>query len=256
MEKNIDFNSDLAQVFGVYKNDVEYEIARYMSSVNISCGFHAGDPLSIREALLFAKENNLAIGAHIGFNDLQGFGYRPMKLDAEEIEAIVLYQIGAIASFAKAYKLEIEHVRAHGAMYRMCGEDFNFCLNVANAVKKFAPWLILYAPAGEVIKKVEEASDIRIAQEIQLNKPYNFDLTVNYDKEEILDADREIERLKSVINNGELDNIEGGKTRVCADTIHFSNRAMNSPEVAKRANFLFKPTAVNYNRALVSGWVQ
>lgn len=256
MSKNIDFNSDLAQVFGVYKNDIEYEIAQYMSSVNIACGFHAGDPVSIREALLFAKENNLAIGAHIGFNDLQGFGYRAMKLDDDEIEALVLYQVGALASFAKAYKLEIEHVRAHGAMYRMCGEDFNFCLAVAKAVKKFAPWLIFYAPAGGILQKVEEAAEITVAHEFQLDKSYNFDGSVNFDAPEILNADKEIERLKLLVNKGEIGNTEGGISSVIVDTIHFSNRAINSSEVAKRANFLFKPAPVNYNKAAVSGWVQ
>jgi len=256
MSKNIDFNSDLAQVFGVYKNDTEYELAQYMSSVNISCGFHAGDPVSIREALIFAKENHLAVGAHIGFNDLQGFGYRAMKLDEEEIEALVLYQVGALASFAKAYKLEIEHVRPHGAMYRLCGEDFGFCISLAKAVKKYAPWLILYAPAGEVVKAVSEAVEIPVAQEIMLDKVYNFDLSVNYNANEIIDSDRQILRLKNLVNLGEIDNSDGGVSAVSADTVHFSNRAINSIELAKRANDILKPTPVNYNNAFSSGWVE
>ena len=78
--KNIDFNCDLAQAYGVYKNIQEYELLDYVSSVNVSCGFHAGDPVTIKEAMLKAKEKNVAIGAHIGFNDIQGFGYRPVEL--------------------------------------------------------------------------------------------------------------------------------------------------------------------------------
>ena len=148
--KNIDFNCDLAQAYGVYKNTQEYELLDYVSSVNISCGFHAGDPVTIKDALLKAKEKNLAIGAHIGFNDIQGFGYRPVELKEDELEALVVYQVGAIMSFAKAYGLSIEHVRPHGAMYKACGEDFTFSTAVAKAIKKCSDWLVFYAPMGDI----------------------------------------------------------------------------------------------------------
>ena len=115
--KNIDFNCDLAQAYGIYKNNTEYELLDYVSSVNISCGFHAGEPTTIKEAVLKAKEKNVVIGAHIGFNDIQGFGYRPVELKEDELEALVVYQIGALMSFAKAYGVSVEHVRPHGAMY-------------------------------------------------------------------------------------------------------------------------------------------
>ena len=134
--KNIDFNCDLAQSFGIYKNSKEYDLLDYASSVNISCGFHAGDPLAIKEALLAAKERNIVIGAHIGYNDIQGFGYKPMDLDESELEALVMYQVGALMTFAKAYNMEIEHVRPHGAMYRKASEDFETSrINVALATR-------------------------------------------------------------------------------------------------------------------------
>ena len=107
--KTIDFNCDLAQAYGVYRNNSESDFIKYVSSVNISCGFHAGDPMTIKNALLLAKENNVVIGAHIGYSDIQGFGYRPIDLTEEELEALVIYQVSALMSFAKAFKLEIEH---------------------------------------------------------------------------------------------------------------------------------------------------
>ena len=109
-----DFNCDCAQEYGVYKNEQELKTAEFMSSINIAAGFHAGDPLSIKKAMEFAKEHNVSIGAHIGYQDIQGFGSRKVELTDEEIETTVLYQIGAIASFAQAMGLEIEHVRLHG----------------------------------------------------------------------------------------------------------------------------------------------
>ena len=148
--KNIDFNCDLAQAYGIYKNNLELEILDYVSSVNISCGFHAGDPVLIKESLLKAKEKNIVIGAHIGFNDIQGFGYRPTDLKDEELESIVIYQVGALMSFAKAYGLSIEHVRPHGAMYKMISEDFTKSCVVAKAIQKCSKWLVYYAPAGDI----------------------------------------------------------------------------------------------------------
>ena len=103
--KNIDYNIDAAQGYGYFKNNIETELLDYVSSVNISCGFHAGDPVAIKDALLKAKEKNLAIGAHIGFNDIQGFGYRPVELKEDELETLVVYQVGAIMSFAKVQRI-------------------------------------------------------------------------------------------------------------------------------------------------------
>ena len=98
-----DFNCDVAQSYGVYKNESELEMAKYASSINISAGFHSGDPVNIRKAFLFAKDNNVALGAHIGYPDIQGFGKRKMDLDDAELEAIVIYQVGAIVAYAKTF---------------------------------------------------------------------------------------------------------------------------------------------------------
>ena len=169
--KNIDFNCDLAQAYGIYKNNMEFELLDYVSSVNVSCGFHAGDPVTIKEALLKAKQKNVAIGAHIGFNDIQGFGYRPVELKGDELEALVVYQVGALMSFAKAYGLSIEHVRPHGAMYKMAGEDFEFSASIAKAVKKCSEWLVYYAPVGDITERVAEETGVKVAREVCLELP-------------------------------------------------------------------------------------
>jgi len=154
--KTIDFNCDLAQGYGVYRNNSESELLNYVSSVNVSCGFHAGDPMTIKKSLLDAKEHNVVIGAHVGYDDIQGFGYRPIDLSDEEVEALVIYQVGALLSFAKAYKLEIEHVRPHGAMYRKAAEDFRFATALARAIQKSSQWLTYVGPVGDVTQKVGE----------------------------------------------------------------------------------------------------
>ena len=253
--KNIDFNCDLAQAYGVYKNTNEFELLDYVSSVNISCGFHAGDPVTIKEALLKAKEKNLAIGAHIGFQDIQGFGYKPMELKEDELEALVIYQIGAIQSFAKAYGLCIEHVRPHGAMYKMAGEDFIFSTAIANAIKKCSEWLVYYVPAGDVTAKVSDYTGIQVAQEIMLEKTYNPDLTVDYSADDNTNNYELIKRLQHLLHTSQLRNNQSGMSFAEADTIHFSNRYKNSLELIKQAYDLIKPAPVNYNNAKISGWV-
>ncbi len=253
--KNIDFNCDLAQSFGIYKNNSEFELLDYVSSVNIACGFHAGDPLTIKNALLKAKEKNVVIGAHIGFDDIQGFGYRPMELSEDEIEALVIYQVGALMSFAKSFKLEIEHVRPHGAMYKQASEDFNFACAIAKAVKKCSKWLVYYGAAGDVTEKAAEYVNIPVAQEISLNKIYNLDGTVDYSANDIENTETSISRLKLLLSNSQVYNNEGGKTVVNADTIHFTNRISNALELAKAAKEVVSPLPVNYKNVCESGWV-
>lgn len=254
--KNIDFNCDLAQSFGIYKNNCEYELLDYVSSVNVSCGFHAGDPMTIKNALLKAKEKNVVVGAHIGFDDIQGFGYRPMELSEDEIEALVIYQVGALMSFAKTLNLEIEHVRPHGAMYKMASEDFNFSCSIAKAVKKCSQWLVYYGAAGDVLTKTGEYVNIPIAQEVYLEKMYNADGTINSVARDNENTDMEIQRLRTLLSYSQVSNVEGGKTVIDADTIHFSSRLSNSVELVKKAREIITPVPVNYKNAFASGWVE
>lgn len=253
--KNIDFNCDLAQAYGVYKNNHEYELLDYVSSVNISCGFHAGDPVTIKDALLKAKEKNVAIGAHIGFNDIQGFGYRPVELKEEELEALVIYQVGAIMSFAKAYGLNIEHVRPHGAMYKACGEDFTFAVSVAKAIKKCSDWLVYYAPVGDITAKVGDYVNIKVAQELSLEKTYNPDLTIDYSIQDNTNNFEMIKRLQHLLHTSQVRNNLGGMTYAQVDTIHFSNKYKNSLELIAEAKRMITPAPVNYINAKTSGWV-
>ena len=253
--KNIDFNCDLAQAYGIYKNNTELELLDYVSSVNISCGFHAGDPATIRESLNKAKEKNIVIGAHIGYNDIQGFGYRPVELKEDELEALVIYQVGALISFAKAYGVSIEHVRPHGAMYKLAGEDFSFSCAIARAVKKCSEWLVYYAPAGDITEKVSDYVGIPVAQEISLEKTYSPDLLIDYSKEDNTNNYELIKRFQHLLHTSQIRNSAGGMSFANVDTIHFSNKYRNSMELIKQARQTIEPTPVNYNNAKISGWV-
>lgn len=205
-----DFNCDVAQGYGVYKNEGELEIAKYASSINVSAGFHAGDPMSISKALKFAAQNNLALGAHIGYPDIQGFGKRKMNLDNEELEALIIYQISAIIAYAKTFDLEIEHVRCHGALKEHLMENEEALLVATEAIKKVCPWLNLIVQNPKA-KAFVEQNGLKAAYEVEFSESSSI---------------REIRELE-----------------VQPDTIHFK-----SLEEIKRAYDIIKPTPINYNR--------
>ena len=254
--KNIDFNCDLAQEFGVYKSNKDYALLDYVSSVAISCGFHAGDPVVIKKALLEAKDRGLAIGAHIGYADIQGFGYRDVELSDDEIETLVIYQVGALMSFAKAFSLDIEFVRPHGAMYMKMGEDFHFSCVVANAVKKCSNWLTLYSPLGDIAEKTSEYVNIKVAQELMLEKTYNTDLTVDYSIPDNTDNYNSIKRLQHLLHTSQLRTINQGMASVNVSTIHFNNKYPSSLGLLKQASDIIKPLPLNYISAKESGWAE
>lgn len=249
---SIDFNCDLAQSFGVYKNENEYELLDYVTSVNISTGFHAGDPVAIKEALVKAGEKNLVIAAHIGFDDIQGFGKREVTLTDDETEAIVIYQVGALMSFANAFGFEVEYVRPHGAMYKMASENFTFSCAIAKAIKKCSKWLTYMGAAGDVIEKVGTYEKLPIAQEINLANIYNADGTIDYKAKKITDSEILLSKIRKYLQTSQVNNNAGGVTVIKADSMHFS---AGSLEVLKQANQLITPKPVNYAKVEDSGWV-
>lgn len=205
-----DYNCDVAQSYGIYKNDLELKMAEYASSINISAGFHAGDPMAVRQALLFAKEHDVALNAHIGYPDIQGFGKRKMDLDKDELEAVVIYQISAILAYAKTFDLALEGVRCHGALKVAINEDENTALIVAEAVKKVNPWLNLIVQNPKTKELIEETG-LKSAYEIE----YSSENSLN----EIMEAVQK------------------------PDTIHF-----HSLDEIMEAYSAIKPNPINYNR--------
>ena len=153
----IDINSDLGESFGNYSMGNDAEIMKYITSANIACGYHAGDPLVIENAIKLAIENKVAIGAHPGYPDLSGFGRRKMKLQPDELHAMILYQVGALKAMTEALGGKLEHVKPHGALYSDLAYDYNRSLAVAEAIRKIDPKLILVGLAqSKMLKAARE----------------------------------------------------------------------------------------------------
>ncbi len=144
----IDLNCDMGESFGRYKLGQDAALMPLITSVNVACGYHAGDPLVMQATLRLAKQHGVAVGAHPGWPDLQGFGRREMAFSPAEVEALMLYQIGALAGLARAEGLELTHVKPHGALYNQAARDPVLAAAVARAVQRFSRDLILVGLAG------------------------------------------------------------------------------------------------------------
>lgn len=168
----IDLNCDLGESFGRYQLGDDAAMMAWISSANVACGLHAGDPQVMARTVALAAEHGVALGAHPGYPDLQGFGRRPMALTAEEVRAVVLYQLGALSGFARAAGVPLVHVKPHGALYNLAARDEATAEAVAEAVAAFDPHLILVGLAGSQSILAAERAGLRAANEAFPDRAY------------------------------------------------------------------------------------
>ena len=172
---NINLNADLGESFGPWRMGSDAELLQVIGSANIACGFHAGDPVVMRNTVRQALRCKVGLGAHPAFPDLQGFGRRAMQLSGAELEACVLYQIGALAAMAAAEGARLGHVKPHGALSNMACADAAMAATVAQAVKAFDRDLILLAPARSALEHAGRAAGLRVACEVFADRSYQAD---------------------------------------------------------------------------------
>lgn len=171
----MDLNCDSGESFGRYTLGNDAALIPYITSINIACGLHASDPPTMQHTLKLAQQHGTAVGAHPGYPDLQGFGRRAMSLTPAEVEAFVLYQIGALFAFARAERVSIRHVKPHGALYNQAARDPALAEAIARAVKRFDPTLILVGLAGSSLPDAGAALGLRVAHEAFPDRAYNRD---------------------------------------------------------------------------------
>jgi UPF0271 protein len=174
----VDLNCDLGESFGRYRIGADEALMRYITSANIACGYHAGDPLVMDRTVRLAVEHGVGIGAHPSFPDLVGFGRRAMQLSSEEIENCILYQVGALAGFARAAGVELAHVKPHGALYNMAAEDLELAKAIVHGIARFSEELIMVCLAGSAMVEAAEEAGLRVAREGFADRAYNPDGTL------------------------------------------------------------------------------
>src|SRR5476651_2206193 len=173
--QTIDLNCDMGEAFGNYPMPNDDTLMDHITSANIACGFHAGDPEVMQQTVSMAVKKGVAIGAHPGLPDLQGFGRREMKLSANEAYQITLYQIGALYGFVKAAGGKLHHVKPHGALYNMAAKDAVLAKAIAQAVYDFDAGLILYALAGSEMIVAAKEMGLKTASEVFADRTYQDD---------------------------------------------------------------------------------
>jgi len=175
MKTKIDINCDLGESYGEFKVGNDTEIMPHITSANIACGFHAGDPTTIAHTINLAKKYNVAIGAHPGYPDLMGFGRREFQLTSEEAKNYTIYQVSALQGFAKTANASLQHVKPHGALYNTAVKDERLSKAIVEAVKAINNRLIIFAPPNSVLAKVAAKNGLRVAHEFFADRAYNRD---------------------------------------------------------------------------------
>lgn len=221
----MDLNSDVGESFGTYKLGLDEEVIPLISSANIACGFHAGDPVVMRRTLSLAKQHETAPGAHPGFPDLMGFGRRNLDATLEEIRDYVTYQIGALAAFAAAQGLRLQHVKPHGALYNMAARNSRIWEAVAGAVSDVNRELILVVMAGPnrpELEQIGRSRGIRVAFEFFADRAYNPDGTLVSRREPgavIHDQQVAAERVLRLAREGKVAAVDGTELAIQAETV-------------------------------------
>ncbi len=171
----IDLNCDMGESFGRWELGEDEAVLAVVTSANIASGFHAGDPLVIQRTVELAARRQVAIGAHPSYPDLQGFGRREMNLSFDEVEAMILYQVSALAGFCRAEGVELVHVKPHGALYNQAAKDLHLAQAIARGVKRFSPQLILVGLAGSALIEAGLSNNLRVAREGFPDRAYEPD---------------------------------------------------------------------------------
>jgi UPF0271 protein len=168
----IDLNSDMGESFGAYQMGEDEKLMSHLTSANIACGYHAGDPMVMAKTVELAKRHGVAVGAHPSYPDLLGFGRRNIETFPGEIKNYVLYQLGSLAAFTRAGGMALQHVKLHGAMYNFAAKDERAAREVIDAVKAYDPELILVALAGSLCAQMAAAAGLRVAREAFPDRAY------------------------------------------------------------------------------------
>lgn len=173
--RSIDLNCDMGEGFGAYKMGPDAELLRHVTSANIACGFHAGDPRTMDMTVAAAAQAGAAIGAHVSYPDLVGFGRRHMRVSPEELVTDVLYQVGALEAFCRRHGVAVRYVKAHGALYNDLADDEDLAAALAKAVVAYGGALAVLTLSGSRSVGVLEGAGVRVVQEAFADRAYTAD---------------------------------------------------------------------------------
>ncbi|HUQ25946.1 MAG TPA: 5-oxoprolinase subunit PxpA, partial [Burkholderiales bacterium] len=218
--KKIDLNCDMGESYGAWKMGDDAGIMPLITSANIACGFHGGDPATIRKTVRLAVDNGVAIGAHPSLPDIQGFGRRVMKISAQDMYDLVVYQAGAVEAFARAAGSKLHHIKCHGALYNMAAMDEALSDAMGRAAKDLG--VMVYTLSNSTMMRVVKGQGVRALGEVFADRGYSDDGTLApRDKPGgmIEDAQKSVQQALGMIEGGFVTSLSGKRVPVAADTI-------------------------------------
>ena len=229
----IDFNCDMGESFGSYEMKFDREIVRYVSSINVATGFHAGDPNWMRASVELAAQHNVAVGAHPSYPDLVGFGRRDMALSPSEVKNAITYQIGALAAFTGERRLQ--HVKPHGAMYNKAVRDPAEAAAIIEAIREFDPGLIHVVLAGSAWERLAREADVPVAREAYSDRAITPEGTLvprSQPGAVIHEPDEVVARVLKIATQGRVVTVDGDEIPFEADTICLHGDNPGAVEIA------------------------
>lgn len=235
--RRIDLNCDLGESYGAWQMGQDEAVLDAVSSANIACGFHAGDPGVMRRTVGLAAARAVAVGAHPSLPDLQGFGRREMALGADEARDLVLYQIGALWSFAKSHGVPLRHVKPHGALYNMAARDAALAAAIAAAVAEFDHSLILVGLAGSALCSAGRDAGLCVAAEAFCDRRYRADGSLTPRREAgavIHDVEEAVAQGLSIALHGRAIAGDGSEVAISADTLCIHGDKPDAAQFARR----------------------
>ena len=227
----IDLNADCGESFGPWRMGDDAAILKVVTTANIACGFHAGDPDTMAETLRLAGENGVKVGAHPSLPDLAGFGRRKMDIPREELANIIIYQVGALAGFLKAEGMEMSHIKPHGALYGMAARDEAVAHAVADAAEIFG--LPVMGMTNSLHEVVYPARGIPFIAEFYADLDYADDGFIIITREHpALDAAAVAEKCVRAVRDGVTTSVSGKEIKVKSDAICVHSDTPNAGEIA------------------------
>jgi 5-oxoprolinase (ATP-hydrolysing) subunit A len=243
----IDLNCDMGESFGRYTIGADDQIISSITSANIACGFHAGDPVTMRKSVRLALDQSVSIGAHPGLDDLSGFGRRNMSITPQEVYDIVVYQIGALHGFVLAEGAVLNHVKPHGALYNMAAVNAELAEAIAEAVYKINPELILYGLSGSELIKAGKKLGLKTANEVFADRTYQEDGTLTPRIREnalIKNEGDAVAQVLKMVKEQSVFSTTGIEVPIKADTICIHGDGDHSVEFARKIHNVLRENGV------------
>ncbi|OZI78776.1 LamB/YcsF family protein [Bordetella genomosp. 2] len=222
MSTAIDLNCDMGESYGAWQMGNDAAVLQFVSSANVACGFHGGDPSTMRQTVAAALARGVAVGAHPSLPDLVGFGRRPMQITPQEAYDMVVYQVGALAAVAAAQGARLHHVKAHGALYNMAAKDAALAQAICRAVRDVDGSLVLYGLAGSQLVAAAQELGLRGAHEVFADRSYQDDGSLTPRSQPgamIEDLDAAVAQVLGMVRDGMVRSVNGRAVPVRADTL-------------------------------------